>query len=148
MANYLTTIDTPLPADAAFAYMADARHFADWDPGVVRSTQVLGDGPTLGAEFDVVVRNLGRESTLRYRLCELDTPHRLVLAADTALLRSHDEIRVARTALGSTVTYDATLQLKGVARLAEPLLAIMFRRIGDRAIAGLRVALSARVDAP
>ena len=42
---------------------------------------------------------------------------------------------------GSLVTYDADLQLRGVLRIGDPLLALGFGRIGDRAAAGLRDAL-------
>ena len=44
---------------------------------------------------------------------------------------------------GSTLIYDATLGLKGAAALLTPLLGLSFRRIGDRAIVGLRAALTA-----
>jgi hypothetical protein len=36
------------------------------------------------------------------------------------------------------VTYDAELQLKSVLKVADPLLGLAFRRIGDRAAVGLR----------
>jgi hypothetical protein len=39
------------------------------------------------------------------------------------------------------VTYDARLGMHGVLRFADPLLALAFARIGDRAAAGLRRAL-------
>jgi hypothetical protein len=40
------------------------------------------------------------------------------------------------------VVYDACLTAKGVARLANPLLAIGLRRIGDAAGAGLRAVIT------
>jgi hypothetical protein len=42
---------------------------------------------------------------------------------------------------GTRVTYDADLSLKGPLRLADPLLALAFRRVGDRARDGLRARL-------
>ncbi len=41
----------------------------------------------------------------------------------------------------AVVTYEADLSLKGVLRIGDPLLGLAFRRIGDRAAAGLRTAL-------
>ena len=38
---------------------------------------------------------------------------------------------------GSEVTYDADLRPKGVMKLADPILALMFKRLGDNAKAGL-----------
>ena len=43
---------------------------------------------------------------------------------------------------GSIVTYDTVLKLKGPLGLADPLLARSFKKIGDRAAAGLETALA------
>ncbi|MBV8221122.1 MAG: hypothetical protein JO325_21875, partial [Solirubrobacterales bacterium] len=48
----------------------------------------------------------------------------------------------AATGTGTRVTYAADLRLKGLLRLADPLLALAFRRVGDRALAGLREVLA------
>jgi len=39
---------------------------------------------------------------------------------------------------GCVVTYDADLSLKGALKVANPVLGLMFGRIGDRAAGGLR----------
>jgi hypothetical protein len=60
------------------------------------------------------------------------------------MVRSTDVIEVVPEAGGgSALTYDATLGLKGGAALFTPFLGRSFRRIGDRAIVGLRAALAA-----
>lgn len=41
MTRYQTKLRTPLSAEQAFAYMADLRNFAEWDPGVRRVTQTF-----------------------------------------------------------------------------------------------------------
>jgi hypothetical protein len=41
------------------------------------------------------------------------------------------------------MVYDAQLDANGIGRLADPVLSIVFRRIGDRAAAGLSTRLSA-----
>jgi hypothetical protein len=46
------------------------------------------------------------------------------------------------TATGTRLTYDADLALKGPLRIADPVLALAFNRVGDRALAGLRRALA------
>jgi hypothetical protein len=68
-------------ADEAFTYMADLRNFASWDPGVVRSEQVAGNGLGPDAAYDVTVRNGGRDMTLRYEVVEYDPPRRVKVAA-------------------------------------------------------------------
>jgi hypothetical protein len=40
------------------------------------------------------------------------------------------------------VTYDAELRMNGLLKVVDPLLGLMFKRIGDRAVAGLRLVFS------
>ena len=145
MARYIATLHSALPPAEAFAYLADVERFAEWDPSIVRSTRVEGSAPGPDSAYDIEVKNGPRTVTLRYRTIAWDPPRRLVLRAESRLLCSLDEIRVEPRDDGSRVTYDATLTLKGVARLLDPALGILFRRIGDRAIPGLRRALHAEV---
>jgi len=122
--------------------MADVRNFERWDPGVHSVTQVDGDGPGLGAAYDVEVRTGPVPMVLRYEVVERDAPHRLLLVATTQLLRSVDEIRVEPAETGAVVTYDARLDLRGPLALADPLLGLAFGLIGNRAAAGLRRTLA------
>jgi hypothetical protein len=130
-----------MPPDEAFAYMADLRNFAEWDPGVDRVDQVEGDGPGLGTSFDVVVKTFGRSITLRYDTVAYDAPNEAVAFAESSLLTSRDTITVRADGPGSIVTYDAVLELKGLLGLADPLLGLSFKQIGDRAAAGMIAAL-------
>ncbi len=138
MARYVDAVNSPWLPDAAFAYMADARNFAEWDPGVRSSTLVRGEQPGPGAAFEVVVNAGPRTMTLTYEVVEWEPPRRLVLRGETRSIRSNDTVRIDATDTGSTVTYDAELDLRGLLRLFDPLLGLSFRKIGDRAAAGLR----------
>lgn len=139
MAHYLARIETPMTAAEAFAALAEVTRFAEWDPGITRAVQVAGSGPGPDAAYDLTVRT----GTLRYRVQEYDPPRRLVLLAEERWLRSLDVVTVEPFGAGSVVTYDADLALTGVLRLGDPLLGLAFRRIGDRAAAGLRTFLRA-----
>jgi hypothetical protein len=77
-----------------------------------------------------------------YRISTFDRPHLVRLVADTGRLRSEDTITVEPDGDGSRVVYDARLSAKGVATLANPLLAIALRRIGAAAAAGLRAMIT------
>lgn len=144
MARYLTSVATPLSAAQAFAYLADVTRFAEWDPGVKRAIRVAGDGPGVGTAYDLTVK-AGATTVMRYEVREYDAPRRLLLVARTRLLTSVDEVRVEPAEHGAVVTYDAKLTLRGPLRLFDPLLARAFRRLGDRAAAGLRKALKGAV---
>ena len=145
MTKYTTSMTTPWPPDKAFAYLADVRNFAEWDPGVVNVDAPIGQVPSVGAAYDVAVKTGPRSMTLRYEVLEFEAPARLLLRARTRTLLSVDEIRVRPGGAGSIVTYDAELTLRGTARIFAPMLALAFGRIGDRAAAGLARELDAQI---
>lgn len=138
MARYTTTVRSPWPADKAFHYMSDLRNFAEWDPGVSSSELVKGAEPGPDAAYDVKVTG----TELRYETKEFETPTRTVVEAKSKLLRSYDIIEVVPTDTGCEVRYDATLELNGLLMLADPILRLVFKRIGDRAAAGMEKALA------
>jgi len=140
MAHYVTSIATPLSPEEAFAYMADVRNFAEWDPGVTRAVRVKGDGQSVGAAYDLTVK-AGGTTVMRYVVKAYDAPRRVFLVSRTTFFLSEDEIRVTPAGSGSVVTYDAILTLRGPLGLFDPLLRVAFKRIGDRAAAGMRNAL-------
>ncbi|MCX5742610.1 MAG: SRPBCC family protein [Proteobacteria bacterium] len=144
MARYITSIATPRSAAEAFAYMADVTRFVEWDPGVKRALQVAGDGPGVGAAYDLTVK-AGSTTVMRYEVKAYEPPRRLLLIARTRFLLSEDEVRVEPSGSGAIVTYDAKLTLHGPLGLFDPLLRIAFRRIGDRAAAGLERVLAGKV---
>ena len=147
MARYVVSVESPMSQQDAFDFMADLSNFVKWDPGVESSEQVEGDGPGPDSAFDVAVRAAGRTIVLRYHVTEFDQPGRVVARAESGTLISLDEMTIEASGSGSVVTYDAELTLKGAAKLFEPLLALAFRRIGDKAAAGLLTVLDGtRVD--
>lgn len=142
MARYETTVHTPWSPDRAFEYMSDLRHFADWDPGVTRAVQILGQAPGLGSTYDVTVSSPGRDLTLRYETVAFDAPRRIKVRAQSRTLVSVDVITVAPDGpTGAAVTYTAELSLRGLLGIASPMLTLAFNRIGDRAARGLRHAI-------
>jgi carbon monoxide dehydrogenase subunit G len=141
MARYVVTVSTPRNPEAAFAFMADLRNLAEWDPGVKRVTQVNGSGGGPNASFDVVVKSGRGDMTLRYVTTQYDEPSAVVIEARSRMLTSIDRVTVARSATGCQVTYDAELKLNGVLRIADFVLKPLFKRIGDRAATGLTTAL-------
>lgn len=78
-------------------------------------------------------------------MVELDSPGWLKVIGKNRVLTSIDSVSVEPTEGGSVVTYDARLVLRGVLRLADPLLSKAFQKIGGRAEAGLREALSGEI---
>ena len=143
MARYRTTVHSTKSPEEAFDYLARFSNAREWDPGIVEAVDLTGDPVGPGSRFRLVSRFLGRRVPLEYRVTDYERPTRVVLAADEASIRSTDAISVVAADQGSRVTYEADLRLKvPFGSLMDPLLALAFRRIGDRAAAGLRKALS------
>jgi len=133
MARYVMRVRTDLPPAEAFAYMSDLRNFAEWDPGVGSAEQVKGDGPGLSTAYDLDASG----SMLRYVVEEYEPPAKVVATASNRFITSVDLITVEPDGAGSIVTYDADLTLNGLLKLGDPLLGVAFKRIGDKAAAGL-----------
>ena len=121
--------------------MADFSNAREWDPSVVGASAVT-EGPVReGSEFDLHIRTGRRVADFRYRLVKLE-PRSATLRAETARFTSIDTITVREAGSGSEITYDAYLTAKGVLRLANPLIGLAFRRLGDAARDRLRLVLS------
>lgn len=143
MARYKATVTSPASCEAVFDYLADFRSAAEWDPGVRRASLCRGEPGRPGAEFEITSRFLGRDVPLIYRTVEVERPRRVLLVAETSSVVSRDEITVAELADGGTaLEYSADLRLRGPLRVLDPVLRILFTRIGDRARDGLAAKLA------
>ena len=142
MARYVASLHSPRSVDDVFAYLSDFSTTQEWDPGVVEARR-LGDGPVgVGSKFVIVARFLGRETELTYEIVDFVPPVRVTLRGENATVVSLDTITCEPDRDGTRVTYDADLKLKGPLKLADPVLGLAFKRVGDRALEGLRAKLA------
>jgi carbon monoxide dehydrogenase subunit G len=146
MAGYEATVSSALPPDEVFAYLADFRSVAEWDPSVRSSVHVNGDDPiAVGAIFRVTTKTTLSDVVLDYTTTELERPDRVVLRGENNSMVSLDTIVIRDDGQGGAkVTYDAKIELKGARKLADPLLQLAFKRLGDKARDGLRDKLNPR----
>jgi Polyketide cyclase / dehydrase and lipid transport len=152
MARYRGTVVSTRSAEETFDYMANFANAADWDPGTVTAERLDTGAVGLGSSFRLQVRVGSRTTRLDYRITAFDRPHRVVLLGESPTLRSEDTMTVVPAAAaageaagGSTLTYEAVLTLKGLLAPANPLLGLVFRRVGNRGVDGLRGALGVPV---
>ncbi len=145
MAHYLATVDTPKSQADLFAYLSDFSTTQEWDPGVAQAER-LDDGPVaVGSRFRIVADFMGRKTPLTYEVTAIDAPRSITLLGENTTVISLDTMTFEPAAGGgSRLTYDADLKLKGPLRLADPVLRLVFNRIGDRAVDGLRETLASR----
>lgn len=148
MARYVGTIETPKPVEEVFDYMADFTSVEQWDETAVRAVRLDEGPPAKGARFQVTVRFAGRENDFEYETIAFERPNRLVLRAENGSVVSEDEVTLRAlegTGGGTELTYDAKLAPKGLMKLADPVLGLLFKRLGDNAAAGLARELGGRV---
>ena len=143
MSRYRTSIHSSARPSSAFDALSRFDRAEEWDPGVEKGSMLTAEPVRVGSRFRLVTRFAGRAVPLEYEVVECRAPDRIVFRAETGFLRSIDTISFAADPTGTVVVYDAVLDTKGIARLATPFLALAFRRIGDRAAAGLRAYLNA-----
>lgn len=141
MAHVVKSVSTAWSPEEAFAYMADFSHTAEWDPGVVAASRKDAGAIGLGSAFDLTIRVGGRRLALRYEVTDY-TPGRVTFTARSAALESVDTVMVAPRGDATEVTYDARINLRGWLRFADPLLALGFRGVAERAIRGLEQRLA------
>ena len=137
MAHYNVTLPSSHSQELVFQYLANFSSVQEWDPSVLEAKS-LNEPYCVGAKFLVVVRFLGRETPFEYETIEYEEGQRIVLRAQSKTVTSLDTITVnAQPDGGSTVTYDALLDLRGVFQVFNPILQLLFQKLGDNAKTGL-----------
>jgi carbon monoxide dehydrogenase subunit G len=147
MARLNERIETTLPVDEAFAFVADFANAMRWDPGVATSERI-DDGPVrVGARFRLGIRRGGRVLPMEYTVTAFEPPRRVVLAGTGSGVVAVDDIRFEATPRGTRIDYMADIRLRGLLRLAQPFAGGSFRRIARDAREGMQRALDERATA-
>lgn len=135
------TIITGKPLGKVFDYLSDFTTTTDWDPGTAGTVRQQGDGG-VGTTYLNTSEFLGRKTELRYVVQELVPGERIRLRGENETVTSVDTMTFRQVPAGTEVTYTAEFSFKGVARYLTPLFRPALARLGNRAEAGLRQALS------
>jgi carbon monoxide dehydrogenase subunit G len=135
-------IETPLPLDVAFPFVADFANSSRWDPGVESSERVDSGALEVGARFRLMVRMGGRFAPMEYRVSELEPMRRVVLTGSGSGVSAVDEILFERSGTGTHIDYTADIRLGGLLKLVQPFLGGSFRKIARDALAGMERTLA------
>lgn len=147
MAILRERIETVLPLDDAFAFVADFANSAHWDPGVA-SAERMDAGPLgVGARYRLGIRIGGRVAPMDYLVTAFDPLRRVVLAGRGSGVDAEDEIVFEATPTGTRIDYTADIRLRGVMRLATPFAAGALARIARDARTGMQRELDRRAAA-
>lgn len=129
MSRTFTVKPTP---EVVVDYLADFTHAEEWDPGTESCTR-LDSGPVrVGSRFHNESKIAGVSTELVYELVTLDAD-KVVLRGENDSATSTDTITVVELprGAGSEITYEAVIEAKGIGKLAEPLMKLVFERIGS-----------------
>ncbi len=118
------------PPSVVVDYLKDFSHAEEWDPGTERCER-LDSGPVrVGSRWHNESKIAGVSTELTYELTEL-TAERIVLVGKNETATSTDTITVVPDGSGSQVTYEAVIEMSGAARLAEPVVKLVFEKVGN-----------------
>ncbi len=137
-------IETTLPIDEVFAFVADFANSSLWDPGVATSERIDAGPVDLGARYRLGIRMRGRVTPMEYRITTYEPPTRVVLSGEGSGVSAVDEIVFATTATGTAIDYTADIRLGGWMRLVQPFVGGTFQKIAKDALGGMQTALDER----
>jgi carbon monoxide dehydrogenase subunit G len=141
------TIETSLPAEDAFAFIADFANSQHWDPGVATSERIDPGPVGLGARYRLGVRMRGKVAPMEYRITTWEPSTRVVLTGEGSNVSAVDEIRFEPIPTGTRIDYTADIHLTGWMRLAEPFAGGQFDKIAKDALGGMKQTLDERAKA-
>jgi carbon monoxide dehydrogenase subunit G len=141
MAILRERIETTLPLDQAFAFVADFGNSEQWDPGVV-SSQRTNAGPVgIGARYHLGVRLRGKAAPMDYEITVFEPLRRVVLTGTGSGVAAVDDIRFEATTTGTRIDYVADIRLQGWMRLAAPFAGGALAKLARDARDGMQRAL-------
>jgi carbon monoxide dehydrogenase subunit G len=130
MTTVSRTFTVAPPPDVVIDYLKDFSNAEHWDPGTETCTR-LDQGPVqVGSRWHNESKIAGVSTELTYELTEL-TERRIVLIGKNDTATSTDTITVNPHDDGSEVTYEAVIEMSGAAKLAAPLVKVVFEKIGS-----------------
>jgi carbon monoxide dehydrogenase subunit G len=141
------TIETSLPIDETFAFIADFANAQHWDPGVATSERIDTGPVGLGARYRLGVRMRGNVAPMEYRITTYEPPRRVVLTGEGSNVSAVDEIRFEPSSTGTRIDYTADIRLTGWMRLVAPFAGGAFEKIARDALGGMQRALDERAKA-
>jgi carbon monoxide dehydrogenase subunit G len=125
------TVDQPI--DIVVGYLKDFAHAESWDPGTLSCTQTSPGEVRVGTTWHNVSKVRGRTTELTYQLTYAD-PHRLTFVGTNKTATSTDDMTFEAIGDTTSITYQATVTLNGLAKLAEPLMRREFEKLAGQTV--------------
>lgn len=132
MTTVSRTFDVRTEPAVVVDYLKDFAHAEDWDPGTESCTRTDSGPVAVGSTWHNVSKIAGVSTELDYRLESL--------TAETIVFKGHNESATSTDTItvfpgpdgtGSRVTYEAVIEMKGAAKLASPIMKLVFEKVGN-----------------
>ena len=132
MTTVSRTFDVRPQPPVVLDYLKDFSNAEDWDPGTESCTRTDSGPIRVGSTWHNVSKIAGVSTELDYTLEQL-TDDTIVLVGRNDTATSTDTITVVPSpdGPGSRVTYEAVIELKGAAKIVDPVMKIVFEKIGS-----------------
>lgn len=121
------------PVEEVFDTIADQRNEPRYNPRMVASTMLTRGPIGIGTRFEATVLRRGRPLTLTIEYTDFQRPHLIASRSVVAGAVAAGHIRCDPVADGTLLSWDWTITMAGLARLAAPMVALVGRR-QERAI--------------
>ena len=132
-------LQTDLPVEDAFAFIADFANASRWDPGVASAQRIDAGGPTrVGARYQLGIRMGGGVAPMEYQIVDLEPARRVVLNGQGSGVLAVDDIRFDVRDGRTHIDYVADIRLTGLRRLVAPFAGGTFARIARNARDGMQ----------
>lgn len=132
MTTVSRTFDVRPQQSVVLDYLKDFGNAEEWDPGTESCTRTDSGPVQVGSTWHNVSKIAGVSTELDYTLEQL-SDDTIVLVGRNDTATSTDTITVVPSpdGPGSRVTYEAVIELSGAAKIADPVMKIVFEKIGS-----------------
>lgn len=118
------------PVESVREYLRDFAHAVEWDPGVRICAPTGGTGD-VGSTWHTVGDFMGREVELDYRLALLEDGHLRFVGENKQAKTTNNLFLMTEGDDRTVITYEANVELHGLAKLAAPVAQREFEKIAD-----------------
>lgn len=130
MTNVSRTFVVEAAPDVVIDYLKDFSHAEAWDPGTESCTR-LDDGEiAVGSQWHNTSTIAGVSTELVYELTELRADS-VTFVGENDTAKTTDVITATPHGTGTELTYDATIEMKGAAKLGAPAVKLIFEKVGN-----------------
>jgi uncharacterized protein YndB with AHSA1/START domain len=138
------------PREAVFDYLADLRHYPEWQPAVKRAELVGGGQPKTGSRIRLLVAGPGKDVDVDGEITQLERPERLALRSLTGPAKLQAAVVFERgDGPGDTLLkIHAELQPTGLLRFAEGVIRDRIRQELPPMLSDLRERVEREIPVP